>query len=54
VNAGGPPNFYEILVTSATVRAHVTIKLMTGVVVMPMRSHPAAKQVATLDIQQGV
>lgn len=46
-----PPNFYEILTTYAYCAARTsTIRLMTGVIVMPMR-HPIllAKQVATLD-----
>ncbi len=46
-----PPNFFEILVTYAYCAARTTkIKLMTGVVVMPMRQPVLlAKQVATLD-----
>ncbi|MDQ7844680.1 MAG: TIGR03619 family F420-dependent LLM class oxidoreductase [Armatimonadota bacterium] len=46
-----PPNFYEPLVTyGAVATATSRIKLMTGVIVLPLR-HPVvlAKQVATLD-----
>jgi probable F420-dependent oxidoreductase len=46
-----PPNFYELLMTYSYCAALTTrIRLMAGVIVMPMR-HPVllAKQVATLD-----
>jgi probable F420-dependent oxidoreductase len=46
-----PPNFYEVLVTLATVGAHTTrVHLGTAVVVLPLRDPVLlAKQVATLD-----
>jgi len=50
-----PPRFYEPLVTLAYVAARTSrVKLMTGVVVMPMREPVVlAKQVATLDQLSG-
>ncbi len=46
-----PPNFYEVLVTLATVGAHTRrVKLGTAVMVLPLRDPVLlAKQVATLD-----
>lgn len=50
-----PPRFYEPLVTYAFVAARTErIKLMTGVLVLPMREPVLlAKQVATLDLASG-
>ena len=50
-----PPRFYEPLVSLAYVAARTSrVKLMTGVVVMPMREPVVlAKQVATLDQMSG-
>lgn len=46
-----PPNFYEVLITLATVGAHTkTIRLGTAVIMVPVRDPVLlAKQVATLD-----
>jgi probable F420-dependent oxidoreductase len=46
-----PPNFYEVLVTLATVGAHTSrVHLGTAVIVLPLRDPVLlAKQVATLD-----
>ena len=46
-----PPNFYEVLITLATVGAHTRrVKLGTAVLVLPLRDPVLlAKQVATLD-----
>jgi probable F420-dependent oxidoreductase len=46
-----PPNFYEVLVTLATVGAHTTrVRLGTALIVLPLRDPVLlAKQVATLD-----
>ena len=46
-----PPNFYEVLVTLATVGAHTTrIRLGTAVLVVPLRDPVLlAKQISTLD-----
>ena len=46
-----PPNFYEVLVTLATVGAHTTrIRLGTAVLVLPLRDPVLlAKQISTLD-----
>ena len=50
-HASDPPNFYEVLVTLATVGAHTTrVHLGTALVVLPLRDPVLlAKQVATLD-----
>jgi probable F420-dependent oxidoreductase len=49
--SSAPPNFYEVLVTLATVGAHTTrVHLGTALVVLPLRDPVLlAKQVATLD-----
>jgi probable F420-dependent oxidoreductase len=50
-----PPNFYEVLVTLATVGAHTSrVHLGTAVIVLPLRDPVLlAKQVATLDRMTG-
>jgi probable F420-dependent oxidoreductase len=50
-----PPNFYEVLVTLATVGAHTRrVRLGTAVLVLPLRDPVLlAKQVATLDQMTG-
>jgi probable F420-dependent oxidoreductase len=50
-----PPNFYEVLVTLATVGAHTRrVHLGTAVIVLPLRDPVLlAKQVATLDHMTG-
>jgi probable F420-dependent oxidoreductase len=50
-----PPNFYEVLVTLATVGAHTRrVHLGTAVIVLPLRDPVLlAKQVATLDRMTG-
>ena len=50
-----PPNFYEVLVTLATVGAHTErVHLGTAVIVLPLRDPVLlAKQVATLDRMTG-
>jgi probable F420-dependent oxidoreductase len=50
-----PPNFYEPLIVFAHVAARTTtIRLATGIIVLPMRTMPVlAKQVATLDQLSG-
>ena len=50
-HSSDPPNFYEVLVTLATVGAHTTrVHLGTALVVLPLRDPVLlAKQVATLD-----
>jgi probable F420-dependent oxidoreductase len=50
-----PPNFYEVLITLATVGAHTTrVHLGTAVIVLPLRDPVLlAKQVATLDRMTG-
>jgi len=50
-----PPNFYEVLITLATVGAHTRrVRLGTAVLVLPLRDPVLlAKQVATLDRMTG-
>jgi probable F420-dependent oxidoreductase len=50
-----PPNFYEVLVTLATVGSHTTrVHLGTALIVLPLRDPVLlAKQVATLDCLTG-
>jgi probable F420-dependent oxidoreductase len=50
-----PPNFYEPLITFSYVAARTTtLRVATGVIVVPMRNAPVlAKQVATLDQLSG-